>query len=229
MPDKGDSPRTGDDAPVAHDETPVADDAPYFFLSHAHAGASEVGGDPDVEVVDLFHLMCKHIRQLTSLPVDVDPGYLDLRVQVGTSWHAELQAKLATCRVFVPLYSPRLFTSQWCGWEWDAFVRREAAHAARQPAGHPYPFSAIVPVIWARVADDSLPRCARRLQYSDSRFGGEYRKQGLYSLLILDEPSYKRAVLRITQTIIDVADATRLRACAPSLFDPPRNAFEDRN
>jgi hypothetical protein len=201
---------------------PEAARGPYFFLSHAHVEGREFGGsgDPDQEVIDFFHLLCRHLRHLTDIPPESSPGYLDAVVRIGTTWHPHLLDALATCQVFVPLYSPRYFRSQWCGWEWDAFNRRERVHAEHWP----YAFSAIVPVLWAPGRLE-IPPCAARLQYLDGRLGRGYKQNGLYGLRIEDEREFARVALRLTQTIVEVAEATRLRPCRPELFDEPKNAF----
>lgn len=71
-------------------------------------------------------------------------GYWDQRVPVGARWPDRLVEALRTCRVFVPLYSPRFYGSAYCGREWWIFSERVGDYEAqaRQAA------DLIVPVVW---------------------------------------------------------------------------------
>jgi hypothetical protein len=200
--------------------------APYFFLSYAHTEGpeSELRGDRDLdeEVTEFYHLLCRHIRHMTAITPETRPGYLDVRVEPGTHWEDELFAELARCRVFVPLFSPRYFESEFCGKEWEAFRRREQAHEDTSRRR-----SAIVPVIWTDISDLELPACASRLQYYDPQIGAAYKKRGIYGLMFDRPTDYRRAAFRITQSIIAVAKTTGLPPCDVSLFADLPNAFED--
>jgi hypothetical protein len=92
------------------------DAAPYFFLSYAHTPrfAGEPG-NPDIWVVNLFRDLCSDIMQLTNLPPGAKPGFMDRELRAGSDWPSGLAHALATCRVFVPLYSRRYFDSEQCG------------------------------------------------------------------------------------------------------------------
>jgi hypothetical protein len=193
---------------------------PYFFLSHAHTGDR----DTDAEVDRFFELICKHLRNLTTIHPDDSPGYLDRKVQIGRDWGAELWHAMSECGVFVPLICNRYFASEWCGWEWDAFQRREAAH--REKADDV--FSAIIPVLWSGVSERDLPACARALTYTDGRFGADYGQHGMYGLWHSGrKTTYRQAAYSIALTIRDAVEITRLRSCSPDLFENPKNAFED--
>lgn len=199
-------------------DSPRATQPPYyFFLSHAHSSAS---GDTDREVDDFFQLLCGHLRQMTVVPSDAPPGFVDFTRPPGTLWPAELAEALAMCQVFVPLYSPRYFESEWCGREWAAFMRREAAHGTNG-----YPFSAIVPVLWTGVDSVRPPPCAADRQFADNRLGDSYKKIGLYGMKNVNRPAYLRAVYYIATTICDVAAATKLNPCDPAIFELTENAF----
>jgi hypothetical protein len=201
--------------------SPWALHPPYFFLSYAHTvSEGGAGGDSDREVVDFFHLLCKHLRQMTVIPPEASPGYVDSRMPVGTLWRPNLLDALATCRVFVPLYSPRYFTSTWCGREWGAFQLREAAHG---DSG--YAFPAIVPVLWTGSANLQPPECASGIQYTDSRLGDDYKEHGIYGLMIVDPSAYRRAAFLLATTIRDIAESTRLNPCDPAILERAENAF----
>jgi hypothetical protein len=189
----------------------------YFFLSHSHSSTS---GDANRDVDDFYQRLCEHLRHMTSVPADASPGYVDYKMPISTRWPQDVAAALATCAVFVPLYSPRYFESLWCGREWDAFMRRESAHRAGN-----YPFSAIVPVLWIGAKDIKPPPCASDRQYYDSRLGERYKDVGLYGLKKAHRDQYSRATYYIARTICDVAAATKLDPCDPAIFDLSVNAF----
>lgn len=94
----GNSPQTGDPAP-------------YFFLSYAHTPKQDPNdpGDPDKWVVNLFRDLCAHIMHMTNLPHGARAGFMDRELRSGSDWPFRLAQALATCRVFVPLYSQRYF------------------------------------------------------------------------------------------------------------------------
>ena len=77
----------------------------------------------------------------------------------GDGWPEKLSENLASCRVFVPLFSPRYFTSEMCGREWYAFneriLRARAVGAGSVPA--------IVPALWTHVGMAQLPDSVRHI------------------------------------------------------------------
>ena len=97
--------------------------------------ASSAGQDPDLWIAQLYDALCDHISQLTDLPPGTKPGFMDRELRQGQEWPWRLSNALATCRVFVPLYSKRYFKSEHCGREWFAFHRRAINHAAANGAG----------------------------------------------------------------------------------------------
>ena len=101
------------------------DGTPYFFLGYAHTPEK-----PWVE--KLYREICAEILERTTLPVSVEVGFMDgSGIPLGGDWRDEVARALATCRVFVPLYSPRYFTREECGVEWHAFAQRLIDHRAR--------------------------------------------------------------------------------------------------
>ncbi|NEE46574.1 TIR domain-containing protein, partial [Streptomyces sp. SID8455] len=76
------------------------------------------------------------VMAMTDLPAGASAGFMDREIRSGEGWSERLGETLATCRVFVPLFSPRYFASEMCGKEWHAFEQRAIHHRARsnQPA-----------------------------------------------------------------------------------------------
>src|SRR3984885_15990586 len=121
-------PRAADD-----DGYPLGDDGPLFFLSYAHGPRDDRSGrDPDLWIAQLYDDLCDHIKSLADLPPTQKAGFMDRELRQGHEWPERLSNALATCRVFVPLYSRRDFKSEHCGKEWFAFNRGRLKHNAKK-------------------------------------------------------------------------------------------------
>ncbi|MCX5379197.1 TIR-like protein FxsC [Streptomyces sp. NBC_00091] len=198
---------------------------PYFFLSYAHTPRFGPGGpDPDMWVERLFRDLCSHIMALTDLPAGAEAGFMDREIRSGEGWSERLGAALATCRVFVPLFSPRYFASEMCGKEWFAFAQRTIQHGAisNQPAAE-----AIVPALWVPVPPSQLPGPAERLQFNHNTFGERYVTDGLYGLIKLRgyAEQYEQAVYELARRIVRVAETVRLHPVRPLDYRVVPSAF----
>ncbi|MBO1335094.1 TIR-like protein FxsC [Streptomyces sp. VRA16 Mangrove soil] len=198
---------------------------PYFFLSYAHTPGFPGESDPNHLVGRLFKDLCHVILQLTTLSSPEEAGFMDRQLRTGDGWPVLLGQRLATCRVFVPLYSPRYFSSAECGREWYAFSRR--VQNARHTGNGEYP--AIVPALWTPVHHVDLPHPAKPLQVVHDEYGAEYARDGFYGLIKVKryEDAYHEAVLRLARRIVDVAHQSAPPPCAdidymetPSAFRP---------
>ncbi|WP_326723457.1 MULTISPECIES: TIR-like protein FxsC [unclassified Streptomyces] len=197
----------------------------YFFLSYAHTPKHDPGA-PHVDpwVAKLFHGLSAHIMQMTSLPVGTRAGFMDQELTVGQAWPERLSRELAFCRVFVPLYSPRYFTSEVCGREWYAFAQRATIHNARYRTA----VSPIVPALWVPVEPSHLPEAARSVQFSHPDFGEDYAAEGFYGLSKLTylRDEYERAVYRLAQRIVHVAQETHIAPSTPLEYADLPSAFD---
>ncbi|MET7311629.1 TIR-like protein FxsC [Streptomyces sp. NPDC005571] len=207
--------------------------SPYFFLSYAHTPGYGGGTEPDMWVERLFQDLCGHVMAMVDLPAGTPVGFMDREIRDGEGWSERLADQLASCRVFVPLFSPRYFASKMCGQEWYAFEQRAIHHRARsnQPA------EAIVPALWVPVPPDQLPDPAERLQFNHRYFGDRYASDGLYGLIKLRvfAEEYERAVYELAKRIVSVADTVRLDPgrpldyrLAPTAFGAPSSGSGDR-
>jgi hypothetical protein len=160
---------------------------------------------------------------MTDAPPEV-AGFMDRENRLGTEWSPELTNALATCRVFVPLYSRRYFESDNCGKEWFAFARREVNHRARgrQVA------TAIVPALWTRLDRDRIPEVARSLQYAHADLGERYCAEGFYGIMKLHNyrTAYYRAVHRLAERIIAIGDESVSYADDGVVHEMERENFE---
>ncbi|MGW2281759.1 TIR-like protein FxsC [Streptomyces sp. NPDC001770] len=205
----------------------ASDHRPYFFLSYAHTPGYGGGTDPDMWVERLFQDLCGHVMAMTDLPAGTPAGFMDREIRSGEGWSERLGAVLATCRVFVPLFSPRYFASEMCGKEWYAFEQRAIHHRARsnQPA------EAIVPALWVPVPPSQLPGSAERIQFNHRDFGERYVSDGLYGLikLRLFAQEYERAVYELAKRIVTVADTVRIDTGRPVDYRLAPSAFGSRS
>ncbi|WP_329127372.1 TIR-like protein FxsC [Streptomyces sp. NBC_01465] len=187
----------------------MADHRPYFYLSYAHTPRGGAGAmDPDMWVERLYGDLCAHVLAMTNLPAGAPAGFMDRQLRAGEDWSEQLGEVLATCRVFVPLFSPRYFDSELCGKEWHAFEQRAIRHRATT-AG---PAEAIVPALWVPVPSHLLPTPAERLQFNHRDFGDRYVSDGLYGLIKLRAfaEEYERAVYELAKRIVSVAEDTEI-------------------
>ncbi|MGW6916151.1 TIR-like protein FxsC [Kitasatospora sp. NPDC054939] len=203
------------------------DDAarPYFFLSYAHTPRAGVrgAGDPNLWVRKLFRDLCEAVLELTTVPAGAPVGFMDEDMHQGELWADRLSEELATCRVFVPLYSPRYFNSVPCGQEWHSFTQRPVYPATLESERT----SGIVPVLWAPMARYKLPKVAGELQFNHASFGMDYVSEGLCALMKLSNyrASYELAVHRLARRIVEVAEETVIPVGRRLDFNAQPSAF----
>jgi hypothetical protein len=167
--------------------------------------------------------LCNEILQHTSLPHGVHPGFMDADMQTGVEWDQRLARELATCRVFVPLYSRRYFHSVQCGKEWAAFeLRRRAYMNGRNDL-----LDVIVPAYWSPVPEYEIPDIAKPIQYADPSMGPHYVEHGLYTMMKIRRfrDHYKMAVYHLARRIIEVAERVRLPPGSPVDYSSIKSAF----
>jgi FxsC-like protein len=184
---------------------PAVVTAPYFYLSYAHRSHGDLQkqqNDLDSWVGELFRDLCRHVKQFGGLPLGAIPGFMEGERQQAGSKPMRAAEALATCRVFVPLYSSSYFSDERCGKEWAYFVSRGRNRAARAPGYE----AAIVPGVWDPVDPDRLPLVARSLALS---YGGSdaCKDLGLYGIMKLSRfrQDYDRAVQDLAHRIVTAA------------------------
>ncbi|MEW1771993.1 TIR-like protein FxsC [Streptomyces sp. NPDC086777] len=210
-----------------HPEDRSPDNRPYFFLSYAHTPAwSPDSGDPDHWVRVLYNDLCSHIMTLTDLPAGSPAGFMDREMRSGDGWPEKLSENLATCRVFVPLYSPRYFSSEMCGREWYAFHER-MLNARTSGAATA---SAIVPALWTRLDMRELPYSVRHIHVEPLLERGRYLSNGIYGLIKLSRlrDEYDETVYGLAERIVQAAHETRLPPGRPRDYESTPSAFKPR-
>ena len=186
---------------------------PYFFLSYAHTPKIDPDGpDPNHLVVKLFNDISTEVMNL--VPGNLPPGFMDQALRAGNHWPRRVTEALATCRVFLALYSPRYFANENCGKEWFAFHRRQVDHVA---AGLRNP-EAIIPLLWVPIDESILPQATRSIHFSHALFGELYARSGFSQLININRYSddYRIAVRQLAEHIVHVADTVSVEPCEPS-------------
>jgi tetratricopeptide (TPR) repeat protein len=211
---------------VRRREEPAIDNSgPYFFLSYRHSPkfVDHDETDPDVWAAKLYKDLCDHLFQISSLPLADGMGFMDRELRPGHEWTVKLGRALATCRVFVPLYSPRYFSSEHCGREWYAFARRAAATSARETED----LEAIIPALWVPVRPEQLPEAARTIHYLAGDYGSAYATHGFYRLMRMSKyaDDYEEAVYELACRIRDVAENSPVAPGPLADYDSLVNAF----
>ncbi|MER5730740.1 TIR-like protein FxsC [Streptomyces sp. NPDC002138] len=182
---------------------------PYFFLSYAHTPRfGSEGPHADLWVERFFRDLGSEVMAMTDLREGAVAGFMDRQMHPGENWSDQLSEVLATCRVFVPLYSPRYFASETCGREWYAFAQRSIYQRARSSE----PVNAIVPAVWVPVPPGLMPPVARQLQFNSSSFGESYTEHGLYGLMKIRSyaEEYERVVYQLARRIVTVGETSRV-------------------
>lgn len=174
--------------------------APYFFLSYAHKalGGARDEVEPDYWVSEFFRDLCRFVEQQAGPLKGVPAGFIGSGRGPGGDWPSEVIRALATCRVFVPLYSGCYFADEDCGREWNFFTHRTTDPATQA--------AAIVPGLWDPVEPGRLPQAARVLR---SRYHGSeaYESRGLYGIIKVSRyrTEYDEAVSALASRVVEAA------------------------
>lgn len=212
-------------------------DAPLFFLSYAHAAEHRktpaAPREANVKVQQFFLDLSEHVSELVGRPAGADPGFMDSTMGGGQRWSTELLDAAGRCQVFVPLISPSLLGSAWCGMEWDAFSRRQIVKHRAGSADHE---TGIVPVTWSPPDPNlPLPKVIREIQrftpakLPDPGIAAQYQREGVYGLLAMRmEAAYQAVVWRLAQHIVSIHHRQWVEPLIPRGPHELRNVFEEQ-
>ena len=180
-------------------------DGPFFFLSYAHSHRSDGPDpdDPDQLIGRLFKDLCDHISDETGRLAS-SVGFMSRELQPGNEWPWRLSRSLATCRVFVPVYSRRYFQSEHCGKEWAAF-RDRSRNGSAHASGH---IEAILPALWRPIPHQALPEAASEIHFNPGELGQIYAEYGLCGIMKLRRFSdeYEWVVYNLAERILRAAE-----------------------
>jgi FxsC-like protein len=179
----------------------------WFFLSYSRNDAQD--GDPWLKL--FYQQLARDVKAVAQLPTNTkieDIGFIDDQgIEGGTQWTAELAEALQSSRVLVCLYSRSYFNSQWCGKEFQVFLRRVRALASQQGGAWP---PLILPVLWDRPAKlpQPFPKVIEdlKLQYQHADFGQTYAEEGLAYLMRREEKQpYQTFCLEFRERVVRAA------------------------
>jgi hypothetical protein len=202
--------------------------APLFFLSyarHRRSAEDEAGtADPDRWTRQFFDDLTFEVTELTTLARDSRPGFMDREVRVGQEWRRHISEALAACRVFLPLYTPRYFTSLSCASEWYLFQARQSAHELTSGIRP----EAIIPVWWVPMPDGQLPAAAKALQFDHHALGEAYARLGFLQLIRVNrfKDEYQLAIHALAREVVRVALNGAPQVATPVDFTLLRGRFE---
>jgi hypothetical protein len=205
--------------------------SPLFFVSYSHSEDtySPYGAvhEPNRRFMEFFTELSENVAELISRTAGADPGYIDQSIADGEQWPAELLKAVGTCQVFVALLSARYVESDWGGKEWYAFSQRDVSRYAGNGSSSQ---TAIIPVIWAPIAQERCPPPITAVQrfsprgLPDPSITALYEANGIFGLMKLgDRTAYQAVLWRLALRIADLHYTHRVE---PRLF---RSSNELRN
>ena len=130
-----------------------------FFLSHLRGLQQDA-------FLSLFYkdLSETVIALLKVRPApDTRVGFYDYQMPLGSEWDPALAEALQTSNVFIPLYSPAYFNSEFCGKEFALFLSRLAGMAAGPGSAAP---PLVKPIVWTPFEAADVPKSVARFQYT---------------------------------------------------------------
>ena len=169
---------------------------PSFFLSYAPVAPLRGDrSDPYYWVKRFFHELAAEVR---SLDGNLRQGFIADHVPPGANPETLTARNLASCRIFVPLYSDDYFDDEQCGREWAVFERRRQLRQARTGDDG----DSIVPVLWTRPGREDWPPCAHRIRPHPLLSSDLYQRLGLFELIRLHERAYREVLRLLARDIV---------------------------
>jgi FxsC-like protein len=148
----------------------------WFFFSYAHA-------DQNVFLKKFYDDLAEKVRGRTGALIP-ESGFIDRDgIEHGAKWNTTLEEALQSCRVFVPIYSPSYFRSEYCGKEFKIFLDR--LKAAQKSSASTKLAPLILPVLLNPESNirSHLPAHISEFQYTHGIYPEEYLKEGILQLV----------------------------------------------
>ena len=169
---------------------------PFFFFSYARNDAQDA-------------YLRKFFDELTvevSVRLGIDPsaaGFIDTNMPPGSPWAEATAQALATCKVFIPVYSPSFFQSSYCGREWHCFSQRLADSESS---------SELILPVWWLPSGANFPACAESIQDPRDGYSDAFRNYGLRFLRQLkrNRSDYQRFLTTFAAQAIEAAERHQL-------------------
>jgi len=164
----------------------------WFFLSYARRDAKGSNGSENPWFQQFSAELARDVGSALGIPAAVaekDIEFYDRDgIPAGADWDATLATALQSSKVFVCLYSPSYFNSEYCGKEFQVFDSRVQAYQATLAAGAESP-RLIIPVLWESpdFLPNPLPEAVNGIQYADKSLGLEYAQSGLLQMMRMQQ------------------------------------------
>jgi hypothetical protein len=120
-------------------------------------------------------------------------------IPAGDHWVSTLNRELSRADVFLPIFSPSFFNSEWCAKEWGAFIGRFSARPRRARL----PYGLVVPVPWMSCCP--LPPVAEKIQLA----GGDDGACGMRRLMVSEPQRYDEELEELARRLRQGADEPR--------------------
>ncbi|MEU6230970.1 TIR-like protein FxsC [Streptomyces sp. NPDC047042] len=180
-------------------------------------------------VTDFFGDLCEELRRITTLDSN-QIGYQYTQMRAAMEWRKVLADALGTCKVFVPLLSPRYFASEFCGKEWWVFSERQRLYVESTP-GAQQP-QCILPIMWEMCSlngNSGIPKVAADIWMDDPAFGEVYAERGLRQIVQLKkkyDTEYTEIVIALGKRVAEIIQGSKLpNYKMPEETDALNNAF----
>jgi O-acetyl-ADP-ribose deacetylase (regulator of RNase III) len=192
----------------------------WFYFSYARPNLDEY--------LRQFYLdLSRRVRELTG-DAEHEIGFFDHDIiNQGERWSDAIVDALQTSRVFVSLYTPAYFRSEFCGKEWQLF---DAMSEASRTDSSQHPM--ILPVLWSAPSalPEPLPEAASNIQYAVAEYGTSYLEEGLRYLMQRAEPQYRykyeEFLFAFAKRLVEVARTYEIRPLpARPQLESVRSAF----
>jgi tetratricopeptide (TPR) repeat protein len=196
-----------------------------FFMSYAHA-------DGGPWLTQFYEHLSSEVRSLTPMHGEC---FFDRRsIEHGGSWERALEQAVSRAAVFVAIYSPAYFQSEFCGKELYLFRQRLVAARASGTLADP---PLILPVLWApeKYVRRHLPASLASIQYDHGNYPSVYATEGMLHLTRLGAShsagkyrnEYWDFVHELAETLVDHAAAHPLPCQQhPARLTEAQNEFE---
>jgi FxsC-like protein len=170
-----------------------------FFLSYTR-------GNNDAYLKAFFNDISNEIAGRRGLRQDQVVGFFDQQdLELGEEWDPKIVQALQTSRVFIAIWSPGYFKSEYCGKEWAVFQQRLAASVV---PGQPQP-PLMKPVIWIPVETTKIPASLGSGHFTLGDPGGLHNIRGFKYLLKQKQQyltEYNDLVESLAKEMIKAAD-----------------------
>jgi len=180
-----------------------------FFLSYSRRDAKEQGHKENAWFARFRENLIRDVAREAKLPAHVPEdqvGFYDRQgIDLGDPWRTALVDGLQQSRVLVCLYSQNYFASEYCGKEFEVFLRRQAENPGVGA-------KAIIPVLWDAPTKlpEPLPDCLAEAQFTHKSLGDTYAEKGLFHLLRMQKEVEYQAFLEAIAEKITKAGAVVL-------------------